>query len=359
MDFLLGVIFWMCRRGGERRRQRGPAAPPAAAPPAVCPAAAAPGTGRDHGVPPRGERPAGGRAETASPVEVAPLPSVRAQPPPGRPPYFAPPCASASAETGDRVMTLCNHSFCRECVRSAAPSASERDAGPCLPGGVRLRDLQSPGWIIPEGPTRCSAWAGAAGRRANANGPCAARSSRTDHATPPNRRACGRSRGESSSARAVQRPGHDAVQPQLLPRVHHQVPTNPPRARRVPVLSAVVRLRDLQPSAAAARRPLGAHARNTRDARPPRRCGKQIYNSTTSVGNCRCRGSSSSSSRGSGLGGGAATRGGANGKRRRDTAGGGSRGTRRLPWTHGRQATVISVEEVPTAPLPTCTARCR
>jgi len=112
--------------------------------------------------------------------------------------------------------------------------------------------------------------------------------------------------------RAVQRPGHDAVQPRLLPRVHHASPGHQSASER-PQLGAVP---NLSGGRAAPRRATvgggsawasaGAPTRAPREARGrPRRCGKQIckHATTSNVGNCRCRGSSSSSSRGSGLGG--------------------------------------------------------
>ena len=72
--------------------------------------------------------------------------------------------------------------------------------------------------------------------------------------------------------RAVQRPGHDAVQPQLLPRVHHashchQSASDDPSSAPCPICRAVVRLRDLQPPGRII--PEGPHAAAAHGRAPP------------------------------------------------------------------------------------------
>ena len=88
------------------------------------------------------------RAENVSPVEVAPLPSVRAQPPASYPTLTSPrQCSICLEPYSDRVTTLCNHSFCRECITrviATNPRRGFRDETPCpfCRALVRLRDLQ-------------------------------------------------------------------------------------------------------------------------------------------------------------------------------------------------------------------------
>ena len=84
-------------------------------------------------------------AETASPVEVAPLPSVRAQPPTSSPTLTSPrQCSICLEPYSDRVTTPCNHSFCRECITRVLATNPPRNEAPCpiCRAVVRLRDLQ-------------------------------------------------------------------------------------------------------------------------------------------------------------------------------------------------------------------------
>ncbi len=87
-------------------------------------------------------------AETASPVEVAPLPSVRAQPPTSSPALTSPrQCSICLEPYSDRVTTPCNHSFCRECITQVLATNPPRNdpssaSCPFCRAVVRLRDLQ-------------------------------------------------------------------------------------------------------------------------------------------------------------------------------------------------------------------------
>ena len=87
-------------------------------------------------------------AETASPVEVAPLPSVRAQPPTSSPTLTSPrQCSICLEPYSDRVTTPCNHSFCRECITQVLATNPPRNdpssaSCPICRAVVRLRDLQ-------------------------------------------------------------------------------------------------------------------------------------------------------------------------------------------------------------------------
>ena len=208
-------------------------------------------------------------AETASPVEVAPLPSVRGQPDTSSPTLTSPrQCSICLEPYRDRVMTPCNHSFCRECITQVLATNPPRNAAPCpfCRAVVRLRDLQPPGRIIPEGPHAAAAHgrappAAAPPPTVRAQPPA---SSRTDHATPPQPSgALPQSEGQCSiclepySDRVTTPCNHSFCRECITQVLATNPPRNDPSSASCPICRAVVRLRDLQPSAAAAhRRPL-------------------------------------------------------------------------------------------------------
>mmetsp|Transcript_10397 Transcript_10397/g.30734 ORF Transcript_10397/g.30734 Transcript_10397/m.30734 type:complete len:517 (+) Transcript_10397:236-1786(+) len=151
--FLLSAICFGCTGGGETAAAPRPAPPAAASSPAAA-ARPAPWWAEHLARIRRGE-PLG--AETASPVEVAPPPTVRAQPPASsRTDHATPPqptgarpqsegeCGICFEPYSDRVTTPCNHSFCRQCITQVLATNPPRNEAPCpfCRAVVRLRDLQ-------------------------------------------------------------------------------------------------------------------------------------------------------------------------------------------------------------------------
>jgi hypothetical protein len=146
--FLLSSICFCFGGGGETAPAPRPA-PPATAPPAAAssPAAAPPAPWwAEHLARIRAENARlRAAAETASPVEVAPLPSVRGQPDTSSPTLTSPrQCSICLEPYSDRVTTPCNHSFCRECITRVLATNPPRNEAPCpiCRAVVRLRDLQ-------------------------------------------------------------------------------------------------------------------------------------------------------------------------------------------------------------------------
>ena len=269
--FLLSSICFCFGGGGETAPAPRPA-PPAAAPLAASSPAAAPPAPwwAEHLARIRAENARlRAAAETASPVEVAPLPSVRGQPPTSSPTLTSPrQCSICLEPYSDRVTTPCNHSFCRECITRVIATNPRRNETPCpfCRAVVRLRDLQPPGRIIPEGPHAAAAHgrappAAAPPPTVRAQPPA---SSRTDHATPPQPSgALPQSEGQCSiclepySDRVTTPCNHSFCRECITQVLATNPPRNDPSSASCPICRAVVRLRDLQPSAAAAhRRPL-------------------------------------------------------------------------------------------------------
>ena len=240
--FLMSAIFIGCTGGGETAVAPRPA-PPAAAPPPAAP-------------PPtvRAQPPASSRTDHATPPQ-----------PTGVRPQSGGECIICLEPYSDRVTTPCNHSFCRECITRVIATNPRRNETPCpiCRAVVRLRDLQPPGRIIPEGPHAAAAHgrtppAAVPPPTVRAQPPA---SSRTDHATPPQPTgARPQSEGECSIclepySDRVTTPCNHSFCRECITRV---IATNPRRNEApCPFCRAVVRLRDLQPSAAAAHgRPL-------------------------------------------------------------------------------------------------------